>query len=122
MSDPGGILFFGQVFPLAHEAFERFVLEKLGCSWSQWFQNEQWIVPIRHAAANYLKPLKSGETCSIEIDIKQITRSSFSMGYQFFQPQLCCEATTVHVFCDRSSEAKIPIPEEILSALQKFFL
>ena len=56
LADPAGILFFGHAFTLFHQAFEHFVIEKLECPWDLWFQNPEWIVPIKRAEAEYGSP------------------------------------------------------------------
>lgn len=55
-ADPAGILFFGHVFALAHDCFEGFI-EETGFGWKNWFNvRGEYLVPIRHTEANYLRP------------------------------------------------------------------
>ncbi len=121
LADPAGILFFGHPFSLAHQAFEDFVLSKWAESWSFWFQNPEWILPIRQAEAEYLHPLQAGQTCQIELSLPSLSLSSFTLLAHFMQQQkLCCLVKTVHLFCDRSTKNKRPIPSAILSKLKNF--
>lgn len=113
LADPGGILFFGNAFTLFHQAFEHFVIHELQCPWNLWFQNLDWIVPIRHAEAQYLHPLHAGENCLIQISVNSLSVSSFTLNTSIEQTHLSCSLKTVHVFCNRLNKQKMPIPEEI---------
>lgn len=115
LGDPGGILFFAHVFSLSHQLFEQFILEHI-CSWEHWFQNPEWIVPIKKTESIYFHPLQVGKICSVKLKFESKTVHSFQLSYQFFQPVLCCEVKTIHVFCNRKNKIKIPIPTEL-----KFF-
>lgn len=110
MTDAAGILFFGHVFTLAHQAFEQFVIHHLECPWAFWFQNPDWIIPIKHAEAEYFHPLQAGQECYIDLIVTNTSTSSFSLTSSFHQMQLCCTVKTVHVFCDRLTKQKMAIP------------
>lgn len=118
LTDAAGILFFGHVFTLAHQAFEHFVIHQLGCSWSDWFQNSEWFVPIKQAEAHYLHPLQAGQECQIELSISTLSTSSFTLVSTFYQQKLCCTVKTVHVFCRHLTKQKMPIPPSLLPHLQ----
>jgi len=119
LTDAGGILFYSHVFTLAHQAYEQFVTQKLGYSWNDWFQNAQWTVPLKHAEATYHSPLYVGRQCVIEVEILEVSTSSFVLVSRFNQAQdECCAVTkTVHVFCDRIHFQKCPIPPPIRQLL-----
>jgi acyl-CoA thioesterase FadM len=116
--DAAGIVFFGHVFSLAHQAFESYLIYQLKLTWKEWFQHERWIVPIRHTEALYFHPLRVGHSCLIQVQIADIKESSFQLAYHFYQDHVkCCSVHTTHVFCDRSTQKKIPIPESIYHLL-----
>lgn len=118
LADPAGILFFGNAFTLFHQAYEHFVMNQLDYSWPQWFQSQEWIIPICHAEAQYLKPLYAGQECEIKITVHSISHSSFVLNSSIYQPDLNCSLKTVHVLCDRNTKKKIPIPQELKSKLE----
>lgn len=118
LADPAGVLFFGNAFILFHQAFEHFVLHQLTCSWNIWFQNSDWIVPIRHAEAEYLQSICAGQECLIEIGLHSLSTSSFTLISTIQQDRICCSIKTVHVFCDRETKKKISIPSNLLSSFQ----
>ncbi len=117
--DAAGIMFFAHVFTLAHQAWEQCIIHSLKIAWSQWFQNPEWIVPVKHVEADYEKPLFSGSLCQIELEILEIKTSSFTISYHFYQQGLkCCTIKMTHIFCDRLSGKKRDIPAGIRAVLE----
>lgn len=121
LADPAGILFFGHVFTLAHQALESFVVDRLQCPWPLWFQNPDWMVPIKAAEAQYFHPLKAGQECQIELVVTAISTTSFTLASSIQQQRLCCMVKTVHVFCSKASHRKIEIPSSLLTQLQSHY-
>src|SRR5436305_688381 len=113
LADPGGVLFFGNAFTLFHQAFEHFVVHQLACPWNEWFQNPEWIVPIRHAEAQYLQPIQAVRECQIELVVSSISTSSFTLDSSIQQNGLCCSIRTVHLFCNRHTKQKMAIPSHL---------
>ncbi len=121
LTDSAGILFFGHVFSLAHQAYEQFILQQVGCSWETWFQNSTWIVPIKQADAQYMRPLLAGQECQIDLSLTTLSNSAFTLLTSFVQQQaLACQVKTVHVFCDRLTKQKVAIPSELAHQLKHF--
>lgn len=120
LGDPAGILFFGHVFSLTHEAFENFIVQELGIPWNDWFQNGDYIVPIKQTEANFLVPIKSGKPCTIDLTISEVRNSSFSVSYRLFQDDVeCCQLKTVHVFCNRKTLKKQDIPAAVRQKIER---
>lgn len=120
LGDPGGVVFFGHAFSLAHQAYEQFVVQTLGISWNDWFHNRKWVVPIYQTQATYHKPIYAGDNLKITLSVKSIRTSSFELEYQMVQKENhCCQLQTIHVFCDKLSQSKIPIPEEVSGLLAR---
>jgi acyl-CoA thioester hydrolase/1,4-dihydroxy-2-naphthoyl-CoA hydrolase len=119
-ADPARILFFGNVFSLAHDTFEDFIQES-GISWRNWFSGEPYIVPIRHAECDYLAPFRVGEHYEVKATVAQLRESSFQMRYVFTRgSQTHAVVTMVHTFLDPKTQQKIPIPETVKSKLLPF--
>lgn len=118
LCDTAGILFYGHVFALAHQAYEQFVIHQLECPWENWFHHPDWVVPVKHAEAHYHSPVKAGEECRFELVVDFIGTTSFSVITSLFQQNLCCTVKTVHVFCSPVTKQKIPIPPHFLTRLQ----
>ncbi len=119
-SDAAGIVFFGHVYSIAHEVYELFIQDKMKIKWNDWFNNPEWIVPIKKCEAEYFAPLISGQKYLVKMHLSQITSSSISLAYSFEKDKKeHCLVEIVHVFCSRTKKTKQPIPSEINEALQK---
>ena len=118
-ADPAGIMFFGNIFGLAHDCFEDFI-QAAGLTWNEWFHpNRGYIVPIRHAECNFLNPFRPGQKYTVRASVFNISNSSFQMKYTFFSDsKICAELKMVHTFVDSNSQQKIAVPEPI----RKIFL
>lgn len=121
LGDPAGILFFGHIFMLSHEVMEEFVTKGLGLPWASWFQNEEWIVPVKQTTADYEKPILVGLPCLAELQVSAMGESSLAITTTFYQQEAkCATVKTVHVFCDRASKRKRAIPEALRGSLAKW--
>jgi acyl-CoA thioesterase FadM len=119
-TDAAGISFFGNVFKMAHDAYEDW-LESLGFTWAEWFDNDAWAVPIRHSACEYFRPLRPGLECEIQILIEKIGETSLQMKYVFLVAgQKCCEVQLTHAFVSWETKTKTPIPSHVRQRLQVY--
>jgi acyl-CoA thioesterase FadM len=124
-ADARGILFYGRLQALAHHAWEDFVVAELVERWGDWFDSQSFVAPIRHAEADYHRPLRPGLTYDIELTIGKIGESSFEVVTRFFEPAtpeplLCAEARVVKVLADPKTWKKIPIPSAIREKLTAY--
>jgi YbgC/YbaW family acyl-CoA thioester hydrolase len=118
-ADGEGIVFFGNYFRLAHRALEQY-LAQIGFPWEEWFKNKEFGVPLRHVEADYLRPLRPGDTFLAVIKVAEIGESSVSFDYEF-QDQAgkpLAKLKTAHVFASRADFRKISIPENIRARLE----
>lgn len=113
-ADAEGIVFFGNYFRLAHRALEAY-LPSIGIAWEEWFKNPSWGVPLRHAEADYLKPLRPGDVFDAKITITEIGENSVHFEFEFKSPegQVLAKLKTSHVFVSRSTFSKYPVPESL---------
>lgn len=117
-ADPAGIVFFGRAFSLAHQVFERFVVEELQISWVDWFQNPEWVAPVKEAFCSYHKPLYAGQRCTATLSLLEIRPRSLEVQVICVQDlQTAWEARWVIVFCSQPNLKKITIPSSIQSKL-----
>lgn len=119
-SDPAGIMFFGNIFAFAHDAFEEFIVAA-GYTYKEWFEPQDIIIPIRHTEANYFAPFFPGQTYEISVTVGKIGQSSFQMNYTFSQAhKKHAVVTMVHAVADKKSMQKAPIPNLIKSRLMPY--
>ncbi|MCH7826939.1 MAG: acyl-CoA thioesterase [Bacteroidetes bacterium] len=120
--DPAGILFYGRIYEICHEAYEA-MIESFNLRESYWI-NENFIVPIIHSEAKYRKPLRAGETIEIEITVTILKESSFELTYLFknSKGEITNNVRTVHVFVNKADWKKMKITDEIKEGLFNHFV
>jgi len=118
--DPAGILFFARVFNICHSTYEA-MIKSLSLKEDFW-NNSEYIVPISSSEAKYHKPIKYGETITIELTVEQIRTSSFELGYlcKNERGEVCAKVKTIHVFLDKQTWKKREINKGIRAALEKY--
>ena len=120
--DPAGILFFGRVYELCHSAYEE-LIESFNLREDYW-TNENYIVPILKSEAQYRKPIKYGETISVEINVTNLKSSSFELEYTCRNKSgtECVIVKTVHVFVDKATWKKSTMKALIHDGLLKHLI
>lgn len=102
-TDATGHLFFSEQFNLALEAFEEF----LGCI------DVEEQMPIVHAEADYKKPLKLRDQLKIQLGIKSIGKTSFTVLYLLYDLKTHEEVgrvVIVHVCTNPMTKKPISLP------------
>jgi len=119
-ADPAGIMFFGNIFGVAHDAFEQFILDA-GFTWQEWFLTKDYLIPIRHTEADYKAPFRPGQTYEVLVSVASFGETSFKMRY-VFESQGHKHATVqmVHSVLDKKTQQKLTIPADIKSRLQPY--
>ena len=116
--DPAGILFYANLFKFAHKAYEALISSfDLPINY---FENNEYVVPIIHAEGDYSIPMKPGVEINVSVEVTQIRKSSFELSYKFINnnSKVCAEVKTVHVFVDNKSFEKISIPVQVLKKIE----
>jgi 1,4-dihydroxy-2-naphthoyl-CoA hydrolase len=116
--DPAGILFYARLFEINHSVYEE-MINSFKLKESYWF-NDKFVVPIIKTDGAYFKPLKGGETVSINLSVTLLKENSFELTYEWTDEagDLAAKARTVHVFVDKKRWKKIPIYEDIIKGLE----
>ncbi len=116
--DPAGIIFFSRVFDFAHSAYELLIqsVEKQVDYWN----NNNFVVPIIRSEANYIKPMKYEDEIMINVRVSELRSSSFELSYNMENDkgELLCIVKTVHVFVNKQNWGKMEIPEYIKQSLE----
>jgi YbgC/YbaW family acyl-CoA thioester hydrolase len=117
--DPAGILFYARVFQICHSAYEA-MIQTFALKEDYW-NNSDYVVPITSSEARYHKPIKYGETITIELTVEQLKTSSFELGYicKNGSGEVCVKVKTIHVFVDKQSWKKREITIEVKTGLEK---
>lgn len=119
-ADPAGILFFGNIFSLAHDCFEDFI-QAAGFTWDEWFKTTDYLVPLRHTDCNYLKPFNPGQKYTVTASVSRIGETSFQMRYVFSQNSTeHALVLMTHAFLSAKSKQKISVPELVRNRLKVY--
>jgi acyl-CoA thioester hydrolase/1,4-dihydroxy-2-naphthoyl-CoA hydrolase len=118
--DPAQIMYFGNLFSFAHDAFEEFIVAA-GYAWSEWFRGGDLMIPIRHAESNFLAPFTVGQTYDIAVTVAQIRDTSFQMKYVFTKDgRKHAELTMVHAILDAKKMSKAELPAQMRERLTAY--
>lgn len=80
-----------------------------------------WIAPVRHAEADYFKPLRFGDPVTVEICRAHVAETEATLGYRIARAEggeVCVVGQVVHTWVDRATFKRIPIPEPVRRALE----
>ncbi len=116
--DPAGILFYGNIFFFCHTAYEE-LISSFNLKINYW-QNDEFVVPIIKSTADYLKPFKYGDELTIEVCANELRESSFELNYKCSNQSgdVCAEVSTVHVLIDKKTRQKKELTPEIKDGLR----
>ncbi len=119
-TDAAGILYFGNQFRFAHDAFET-IMAKSGFSFQQFFDHEPFLFVIVHAESDYLASLHVGDDIIVTTWVDHIGTTSFQVVYDIAKgPDIVGRVKTVHVCIDKQTRKKRPIPDSVLTFLTHF--
>ncbi len=117
-TDRGGILFYAELFNLAHITYERlfdsFELEE------NYFDSPNYAIPIIHTEADYFTPINFRDEVECSVYIENIKTTSFELFYIFkVNNELVAKMQTIHVVVNQSNFEKAEIPKDLLYKLKK---
>ena len=111
-ADPAGILFYANIYRLAHAAYEE-MIKSWGIGEDVFFSPE-FAMPIIHSEADYKHPIFAHEELTVNISASQLKKHSLELSYFFYcNGELKAAVKTVHVFVDKKQMKKIEIPEPL---------
>jgi YbgC/YbaW family acyl-CoA thioester hydrolase len=116
--DAAGIVFFAHLFRYAHEAYERF-MSAHHHSLAGVLRNGEYLLPLVHAEADYQQPLRHNESVTLELSVKKLGDSSFTLQYRCLDSEgrLRAVVETVHVTLDVVTQRPMPIPDSLRAVL-----
>lgn len=119
-TDPGGIIFYANLFKIMHIAYERFLSNVNSAV--NYFKNENIILPIIHSEADFVSPIRIHQLLTIEITVTQLKKSSFELSYLIKDDTSVLKASgkTVHVAVDKKTFKKIDLPMDLNELFLKY--
>lgn len=118
-TDAAGVLYFGTLFPMAHEAYEAF-MESIGFPIVDVLKEARFALPIVHTEADYAIPLRLGDKVEIEVTPDQLGQTSFSIHYRVLKGgKVAALLQTVHVCVNRRTGKKSKLPPKLATAIKR---
>jgi len=117
--DAAGIIFYPRVLEMFHDAYAAF-LAFAGCPLAEVLKSGTWLAPVRHAEADYFKPLRFGDEVTVEICRAHLAETEAALGYRVARSEsgeVCAVGQVVHTFVERASFKRTPVPELVRRAL-----
>ncbi|MCU7494676.1 MAG: acyl-CoA thioesterase [Ignavibacteria bacterium] len=116
--DPAGIMFFGNIFKIAHAAYEEML--KKGNLKRDYFNDSRFAIPILHSEADFLKAIMPGERVEAEVNVSLLKESSFELSYEVLNKkgEVLARVKTVHVTVNRQTWEKAPLPGDLKDYLR----
>jgi 1,4-dihydroxy-2-naphthoyl-CoA hydrolase len=120
--DAAGVMFFASYFRLAHDAYESFMAE-IGFSLPELIKQDLRL-PLVHSSADFLQPVRHGDTLHIHVRIERIGDTSFTVDYLFVTDQgmQAARMQTRHVLINPEDRRPLALPEPLRLALQPYSL
>jgi YbgC/YbaW family acyl-CoA thioester hydrolase len=118
--DAAGIIFYPRILEMFHDAYGAF-LAFAGCPLPEVLQSGTWLAPVRHAEADYFKPMRFGDPVTVEICRAHLSESEATLGYRIARApggEVCVVGQVVHTFVNRATFKRTPIPEPVRRALE----
>ena len=117
--DAAGIVFYPRLFEYFHDAYVAF-LEHLGSPLAPVLRARAWAAPIRHAEAEFLRPLSFGDEIDVALVQARLDRHRATVGFRIARPggEVVAVGQSVHAFVDRERRRPIEIPPDIAAGFK----
>jgi YbgC/YbaW family acyl-CoA thioester hydrolase len=118
--DAAGIVFYPRFFEYFHDAYVAFLAER-GASLHEAINKKIWAAPLKHASADYFRPLRFGDPIDVLIVASALEESSVTLGYRV-TPRGSDDAVAVgqavHVFVDPTTFKRAAPPAALVAVMR----
>lgn len=113
LTDAAGVIFYGRIFELEQELFERW-LELGGMELHEMLSGALTPTPIVHCSADFRLAVRAGDRLMVRISRVEIGKSSYSLEWTFtLDAQVVMSATVKRVGIDVASRNSVTLPEKL---------
>ena len=120
--DAAGIIFYPRALELSHDAYVGF-LEHAGLPLHK-ILHGPWLAPVRHAEADYLKPLRFGDRVEVALVAAHLETmpnpTEVTLGFRIARiadGEVAILTQTIHTFVERKTFQRTAVPQELRTAL-----
>ncbi len=116
-ADPAGVVFYPRAIALAHGVIEDMIGQS-AIGWKGWFASPTHAAPLRRAEAEFLRPMRPGESFLARAQVEKLGTTSVTFRVGFFESNgaPAAQVTTVHVLISKSTGQPAPLTPEIRAA------
>ena len=121
-ADSAGVLFFGNIYRISHQALEEFI-QHIGIKWEDWFDDKLIGAPIVHADTQFKRPIKAGDTYAIHICCFKLSQSTVGFQLDYIHndsEEIHAVVKTVHTFIDKAKLEKTKMPQIFHERLNRY--
>lgn len=116
--DAAGVVFFARIFDYFHDGYVSF-LRSRGAPLEVALSDGSWAAPLRHAEADYLRPLRFGEAFTVALVEVDVEETEFRIGYRIDRGvEAACVGMTRHVSVDPKTFRRTALPDTLRRALE----
>jgi acyl-CoA thioesterase FadM len=120
--DAAGIIFYPRALELCHDAYVSF-MDRAGLPLHEVLRGP-WLAPVRHAEADYLKPLRFGDRVEVALVAAHLETmpnpTEVTLGFRIARiadGEVAILCQTIHTFVERKTFARTAVPDELQKAL-----
>ena len=115
--DAAGIVFYARAFDFFHDAYVSF-LRARGAPLEEAVRDRSWVAPLRHAEADYLRPLRFGDRIRVAIVNVALEETEYTVAYRIdVDGEPACAGRTRHVAVDPETFKRTRVPDPLRRAL-----
>lgn len=116
--DAAGIVFFARIFRYFHDGYTAF-LGAHGFPLHTAFTEGTFTAPLVHAEADFLAPMRFGDEVDVCLVAVELVGSRVSFGFRIEGAGAArAVGKTVHMFVDRDTFQRAPVPEGLAAVLE----
>lgn len=119
--DAAGLVFYPRILEYFSDAFIAF-LNQNGADLPEVLREQRWGAPLRHAEADYFRPLRYGDRIEVAIVRCRVEATAVTIGYRvagFPEGVVTGIGQTVHVFVNMPTFERCPVPAELAEAFSR---
>jgi YbgC/YbaW family acyl-CoA thioester hydrolase len=112
--DAAGTIYFPRVLEYFADAYLG-LLRAAGLDVPRMLRERSHAAPLKHAEADFLRPLFFGDEVIAEVVRARVGTTSVHFGHRLRKPagEVCCVGQTTHVFVDGASFKPTPVPDAL---------
>ncbi len=116
-ADPAGLVFYPRAIAMAHAVIEE-MIARSPLGWACWFASPSHAAPVRKVDAEFLRPMRAGESFQARAAVERIGSTSVTFLVEFGDADAPrARIRWVQVLIDKATGRPVPVPSAVREAL-----